>query len=71
MFPRNDPLLSPTEAAAFLGVSVPALAKWRVNGKGPRYHRLSTRTIRYAFSDLEAFTGQSKHQKTSEYTDAG
>lgn len=47
------PLLTPTAAAARLGVTPRALAIRRRRGIGPRYIRLSPATIRYLSDDLE------------------
>ena len=42
------------EAAVILGCSVAALRKWRLHGKGPRYHKIG-RLVRYGEADLAAF----------------
>lgn len=48
-------LLSEKEAATFLGISQRTLSKWRQDGKGPTFQRLSRRLIRYRQEDLERF----------------
>lgn len=48
-------LLSPSQAAARLQVTESHLERWRSTGNGPRYIRLSRKTIRYSRSDLDAF----------------
>lgn len=48
-------LLKTHEAAAFLGVSVSSLEKWRALGVGPAFQRLGPRTIRYHVGELAAF----------------
>lgn len=50
----NDPdaLMPEQRAARFLGVSARALQKWRHEGGGPQYVRLSSRCIRYRRRDL-------------------
>jgi len=48
-------LLTPIEAAKFLGVSVETLAQWRSQFRGPRYIKLECRLIRYRLSDLEVY----------------
>lgn len=55
------------QAAAILGVSQRALQKWRVNGSGPRFHRLSSRCIRYAIDDLLQWTQERLCSSTSAY----
>jgi hypothetical protein len=42
------------EAAVILGCTVSALRKWRLLGKGPRYHKIG-RLVRYADTDLATF----------------
>jgi hypothetical protein len=42
------------EAAIVLGCSVAALRKWRLLGKGPRYHKIG-RLVRYADADLAEY----------------
>ena len=39
-------------AAAFLGVSVATIRRWRREGRGPRFKRLGG-MIRYAITDLQ------------------
>ena len=47
-------LLTEREAAAYFGVSLSGLRKWRARHCGPQYARLF-RLIRYRRSDLDAF----------------
>lgn len=54
--PRDAPSLSTREAAAYLGLGVHALQKWRYAGTGPRYRIIGKKTIRYSIADLDAFT---------------
>lgn len=54
---RSDPdyadrLIGEMEAASYLGYTVRALQNWRVRGGGPRYIRVSRRSIRYRRRDL-------------------
>jgi predicted DNA-binding transcriptional regulator AlpA len=58
--PQSDPayldrLIDEFEAADFLGYSVRALRNWRVRGGGPRYVKVSSRSIRYRRIDLVAW----------------
>lgn len=50
-------LLSRKAAAAYLGVSLPTLARWAAQRRGPRYIRLAGR-VRYRPSDLDAFINE-------------
>lgn len=53
--PSSESLIDEEEASAFLGHSVRTLQKWRVRGGGPRFVRISRRSIRYRRSDLLAW----------------
>jgi predicted DNA-binding transcriptional regulator AlpA len=50
-----DELLNEREAANLLRVSSSTMERWRADGVGPRFVKLSVRAIRYRFSDLRAF----------------
>lgn len=52
-FPPNE-RLSPTEAAAYLGVAHFTLAKWRMTGIGPPFLRIGHR-IAYRIDDLDSW----------------
>ena len=59
--PANDPdyldrLMSEFAAADFLGYSVRALRNWRKRGGGPKYVKVSSRSIRYRRRDLITWT---------------
>lgn len=47
-----DQLINEQAAAHFLGYSVRALQNWRVRGGGPRFVKVSARSIRYRRRDL-------------------
>ena len=48
----HDCLIDENEAARFLGYSVRALQNWRVRGGGPKFVKVSARSIRYRRRDL-------------------
>ncbi|AML50929.1 helix-turn-helix transcriptional regulator [Falsihalocynthiibacter arcticus] len=52
--PTNDPnrLMDEKEAASLICYSVRALQNWRHRGGGPKYVRVSSRSIRYAYSEV-------------------
>ena len=52
-------------AAAFLGLSVSTLAKWRVSGKGPKFVKLGSR-VGYRISDLEDWLEAQTRVSTSD-----
>lgn len=43
------------DAAAMLGVSISTLKTWRTEGTGPRYRRLSRRTVVYPVAELKSW----------------
>jgi len=51
----NRAMLTTREAAAALGVEPQTLNIWRRDNKGPVYHRVGTRAIRYNLADIEEF----------------
>lgn len=51
------------EAAARLGVKPNTLAKWRMQGRGPRFVKIG-RLVRYDDADIDAFLEQSKRSST-------
>lgn len=58
-------MLSPAEAADYLGVTVGWLAKRRVYGDGPAYTKLLGRVL-YDQADLDRLIDQNKRRSTSE-----
>jgi predicted DNA-binding transcriptional regulator AlpA len=60
-----DPLLTPREASAFLGLSRSWLAKLRLTGDGPSYIKLG-RQVRYRLGDLEAWLQGHVQSSTSD-----
>lgn len=58
-------MLTPKQAADFLGVRENLLAKWRCAGGGPRFAKFG-RHIRYAFPDLLAWVAAKTVRSTSE-----
>ncbi len=67
--PQAEParhLLSPKEAAAYLGATEKALENWRGTGDGPAFIRLSPRYVRYAQEDLDAHIAASRRRSTAE-----
>ncbi len=71
----NDPayldrLIDEFDAAEFLGYSVRALRNWRVRGGGPRYVKVSARSIRYRRRDLIAWADARLCSNTSDTPEA-
>lgn len=61
-----DRLLNEKEAADFLSYTVRALQNWRVRGGGPRFVKVSARSIRYRRRDLLAWIEAHLQSSTSE-----
>ena len=61
-----DRLINENEAAGFIGYSVRALQGWRVKGGGPRFIKVSARSIRYRRRDLIAWAESRLKASTSE-----
>jgi predicted DNA-binding transcriptional regulator AlpA len=49
---RNHSLLTEQNTALQLGVSVPALRKWRYQGRGPKFFKLGS-LVRYRPEDID------------------
>jgi hypothetical protein len=47
--------LNERQAADYIGVVPGTLNTWRCRGRGPRFHRVSGKMIRYSVHDLDAF----------------
>ncbi len=60
-----SPLLTNTEAAAYLNVAPRTLEKWRVAGTGPRYCYMG-RLVRYRRAVLAAFIEAQERRSTSD-----
>lgn len=61
-------LLNEANAAKFLGYSKSRLNSWRVAGKGPKFLKLDTGSVRYRMSELAAWLEKhsAEAQSTSE-----
>jgi len=61
-----DRLMDEREAAGLLCYSVRALQNWRVRGGGPRFVKVSGRSVRYRRRDLLAWIEERTRSNTSE-----
>jgi hypothetical protein len=61
-----DRLLNEHEAAAFLNYTVRALQNWRLRGGGPRFVKVSGRSIRYRRRDLNEWVEQKLRASTAD-----
>jgi len=64
-----DRLIREPEAADYLGYSVRALQNWRLRGGGPRFVRVSRRSIRYRRRDLNAWANGRMASSTADSED--
>jgi len=58
-----EPLLTEGESADLLKVSVTSLRRWRREGRGPVYRKLS-KAVRYRPEDLADFVGSALRRET-------
>lgn len=54
---RAQPLATPTEIAAYLGVPVKTLYQWKYRGTGPMVHKVG-RHLRYRWCEVDAWLDQ-------------
>ncbi len=57
---ENFTFVSDTKAAEILGLKAQTLRNWRYLRRGPVYHKIGGRAVRYAIKDLEQF--KEKHR---------
>ena len=53
------------EAARYLRVSRSALAKWRMNGNGPTFHRCGSRLVYYYKDEIDDWLAECDRQSGS------
>jgi len=58
-------MLDDKQAAEQIGCTFHALRKWRLLGKGPRYHKVG-RLVRYAETDLAAYLDANRVQPAAQ-----
>ncbi|GHF32178.1 hypothetical protein GCM10017044_28900 [Kordiimonas sediminis] len=49
------PLLNERQAAAYLNQSIRTLQGWRLRGGGPRFVKISGRSVRYRIEDINTW----------------
>lgn len=64
--PATGRLLTPQEAAAYLGATVKTLENWRGTGAGPTYVKLSAKCVRYVQGDLDEHIRASRRRHTAD-----
>jgi len=63
-----DRLIDENQAADILCYSVRALQNWRVRGGGPKFIKVSSRSIRYTRRDLQVWIDERKVSNTAQAT---
>lgn len=58
MNPESRKRLRSPQAAIHIGISPSTLAKWRMRGEGPPYHRCGPRIVFYFVDELDAWLEQ-------------
>lgn len=61
-----DRLMNEVEAAQILGYTIRCLQNWRLRGGGPRFVKVSSRSIRYRRRDLNEWIESKLATSTSE-----
>ena len=59
-------LISESEMANFLGVTVRSLQKWRQDGSGPKFVKISSRCVRYRRIDGRDYSEALLRKSTSD-----
>ena len=62
-----DQLLTEKEAAELICYSRRALQNWRVRGGGPKYVKVSARSIRYQRRDVLDWIDERKQNNTAQF----
>jgi predicted DNA-binding transcriptional regulator AlpA len=66
MVPSENRRLRAPEAAAYLGLAPSTLAKMRLRGDGPPYHKAGPRVVVYSLADLEDWLKAGRRRSTSD-----
>ena len=61
-----DQLLNEHDAAQMLGFTIRALQNWRVRGGGPKFVKVSRRSVRYQRRDLLAWIQSNIRSNTAQ-----
>jgi predicted DNA-binding transcriptional regulator AlpA len=62
----DDPVLPPWQAGPRVGLAPSTLAKMRMDGRGPRFIRLSATRVAYRLSALNAWLAERERESTLE-----
>jgi predicted DNA-binding transcriptional regulator AlpA len=62
----SAPLLTTRQAAEYLNYEIRTLEAWRFRGGGPRFVRVSPKSVRYRKADLEVWIEERVRTSTSQ-----
>lgn len=62
----KSPLLAVNQAAAYLKLSIPTLARYRMQGGGPIYQKIGPQRVFYDQQDLDAWRTSRRRRATCE-----
>jgi len=62
---KTTGLIAAAQAAAYLGLKPQTLAKMRLQGKSPAYHKIGSRVL-YDVADIDAWIAERKLRSTSD-----
>jgi len=65
-YTTKDQLMTVQQAAAYLGLAVSTLNKWRCHGGGPVFLKMG-RAVRYSQDGLNKYIETSQRETTSEF----
>ena len=57
--------LRPAECAALIGVKVKLLSRWRIEGCGPCFSRLSRKVVVYSLADVRSWIAERRMSSTA------
>lgn len=63
----HEQLINENQAAGFLGYTIRALQNWRHRGGGPKFVKVSQRSVRYRRKDLIQWAEKNIVSSTAEY----
>jgi predicted DNA-binding transcriptional regulator AlpA len=63
MEPTGRKKVRSAQAATYLGISPSTIAKWRMRGEGPPFHRCGPRIVLYFIEDLDAWLERSRSSR--------
>lgn len=65
MSPDQRKRLRTAAAAHYIGVSRSTLAKWRIKGEGPPYHRCGPRIVYYLEGEIDRWSDECDQRERS------